>query len=165
MFIILEMFHEFILNNNHIEKWVITAAHCTQGNYAKNLQIRIGSSKYSSGGIVIKVKNIIQHEDFDFSNIDYDYSLLELSESIKFTNQTNKIALPEQDEVVDDNSLCLVSGWGNTQSSSESREKLRAAYVPSVNQTECANAYQDFGGITPRMICAGYKKGGKDGKC
>lgn len=34
--------------------------------------------------------------------------------------------------------------------------------VPSVNQTECSKAYNNMGGITDRMICAGFKAGGKD---
>lgn len=37
------------------------------------------------------------------------------------------------------------------------------AEVPIVNQKVCINAYSSFGGITPRMICAGLlEQGGKD---
>lgn len=37
------------------------------------------------------------------------------------------------------------------------------AEVPLVNQQRCVEAYESFGGITPRMICAGFEKqGGKD---
>lgn len=49
---------------------------------------------------------------------------------------------------------------GNTHNSSESNEKLRAAVVPAANQNYCNTQYN--GRITPRMICAGYKEGGKD---
>lgn len=49
---------------------------------------------------------------------------------------------------------------GYTQNSNESRERLRAAIVPIANQDYCN---QQYGGmITPRMICAGFKEGGKD---
>lgn len=99
---------------------------------------------------------------FDFFTIDYDFSLLELATSLMFSDKIQPIALPTQDEQVDDNSLCFVSGWGNTKNAQETRDKLRAAYVPSVNQNECQKTYDRFGDITDRMICAGYKKGGKD---
>lgn len=49
---------------------------------------------------------------------------------------------------------------GNTQNSSESKEILRAAYVPIANQEYCNKQYS--GQITDRMICVGLEKGGKD---
>lgn len=49
---------------------------------------------------------------------------------------------------------------GNTQNSEESRASLRAAMVPVANQSYCNDRYN--GMITPRMICAGFKEGGKD---
>jgi trypsin len=144
------------------QNFVLTACHCTDGSSARDLQIRAGSEKYASGGVAIQVKRIIQHEKYNYFNIDYDFSLLELAETIQYSLQIQPIQLPEQDEPVEDDTLCLVSGWGNTQSAQEPRDKLRAAYVPSANQEECHEAYKAFGGITDRMICAGYKKGGKD---
>lgn len=144
------------------ENFVLTAAHCTSGQSASRLTIRAGSNLYRAGGVVVKVEQILQHEKFDYSTIDYDFSLLKLAEPLTFSDSIKPIALPSQDEVVDDDSLCIVTGWGNTQSSQESRDKLRAAYVPSVNHIECNSAYQTFGGVTDRMICAGYKSGGRD---
>lgn len=63
-------------------------------------------------------------------------------------------------ENIIDGQMLQVSGWGATQSSSESRTFLRAVIIPSVNQQECQTAYSSFGGITPRMFCAGFKNGG-----
>jgi trypsin len=122
----------------------------------------VGSSRYASGGEVVKVKRIVQHEKFNYNNIDFDFSLLELETTLKLGESKRVVALPKQDEVVEDGTLCEVSGWGNTQSFNESNSVLRAAFVPSVNQEDCDEAYADFGGITDRMICAGFKQGGKD---
>lgn len=126
---------------------------------AKDFKVRAGSELYRSGGVTISVKTIYQHEKFDYFNIDYDFSLLKLTEKLKFSDQIKPIALPSQDEPVADNTLCLVSGWGNTQNTQESREKLRGAYVPSVNQEKCQSSYSNFGGITDRMLCAGFQIG------
>lgn len=81
---------------------------------------------------------------------------------MEYSETIQAIALPEQDEPVDDDTLCYVTGWGNTQNSQESKEKLRAAFVPSVNQEKCAEAYRNFGSITDQMICAGFRKGQVD---
>lgn len=142
--------------------FILTAAHCTQSNEAKNLKIRAGSSKYMSGGVEIQVKTITQHPDFDYWTIDYDFSVLELEEDLEFSDKIAPIELPQQDEEVIDGILCFVTGWGNTQNSDESRTILRGAFVPSVAQESCLNAYGGFGEITDRMICAGYAAGGKD---
>lgn len=85
-----------------------------------------------------------------------------MEEPIIQNERETPIKLPEQDEKIEDGDMCLVSGWGNTQDTSESRNFLRAAKVPVVNQEECSKAYSAYGGITPRMICAGLEKGGKD---
>lgn len=138
------------------------SAHCTYGNKATNFKVRAGSSFYREGGITIQVEKIIQHENFNYYDIDFDFSVLKLSESLEYTENIKQIALPEQDEEVEDDTLCFVSGWGTTHSSNQSREKLRAAYVPSVNQEFCTEAYKNFGPITDQMICAGFKRGQVD---
>ena len=124
--------------------------------------MRIGSSEYSQGGDLLQVHKIHQHENYSPSNIDYDYSILELATEIEFDETKQPINLPEPDESVDDGTLLDVSGWGNTQNSLESNKILRQAVVPKVNQSDCDEAYVMYGGITDRMICAGYEEGGKD---
>lgn len=109
-----------------------------------------------------KVKRIVQHKGFNEDTIDYDYSLLELEKSIEFNDQAKPVVLAGSAEAVTDNTTCLVTGWGLTQSNSESRQKLRGAEVPIFNQEKCERAYKRYGGITARMICAGFDKGGKD---
>lgn len=144
------------------QNFVLTAAHCTDRNTAKNLMIRAGSDLYKSGGIMVQVAEIHQNPLFNRQTVDYDYSILKLAESLTYSSQISPIGLPAQDEDVEDDTICFVSGWGTTQSSSESRDKLRGALVPKTNQKRCDKAYGIFGGITDRMICAGFQKGQVD---
>lgn len=110
---------------------------------------------------MVSVKKIIRHENYNPYIIDYDFSLLELTEPLKLTESVQVVPLPEQDTEVPTGGACSVSGWGNTQAIGEGREQLRVAIVPVVGQSDCEAAYQGFT-ISPRMICAGYKEGGKD---
>lgn len=93
-------------------------------------------------------------------DIDYDFSLLELEESIQFNEKTQPITLVDKEQVLNDNTMCLVTGWGDTLSLTEKNAKLRGAEVPIYNQNKCMEAYN--GAITPRMMCAGLELGGKD---
>ncbi|XP_052899024.1 trypsin-1-like [Anopheles moucheti] len=143
-------------------KWVLTAAHCTDGSSPSSLTVRVGSSEHASGGKVAHVAHVLQHPSYDGSTTDFDYSLLELKDELTFSDEVQPVALPEQDEAVKDGTMTTVSGWGNTQSADESNDVLRAANVPTVSQKKCNKAYKQFGGVTDRMLCAGYQKGGKD---
>ncbi|XP_055316131.1 trypsin-4-like [Sitodiplosis mosellana] len=143
-------------------EWVLTAAHCasSSGSYS----VRVGSSRHASGGSIIKVKKVYQHEKYNPSITDFDFSLLELAEPLTFGNAIKSIALPNEDIKIADGIDALVSGWGATHNSSESNAVLRAAYVPIANQEYCDEQYRKSSGrpITDQMICAGYEQGGKD---
>lgn len=105
----------------------------------------------------------MQHHLFNYSSIDYDFSMLKLSEPLNFSSSVQPIKMASVADRIRDGTLCLVTGWGNTKNASESRENLRGTEVPIVNQKQCSNAYARYGGVTSRMLCAGYEKGGKDG--
>jgi len=145
------------------KKWVLTAAHCTDGQNPNYLTVRVGSTTHAANGTIINISRIVQHANFSFYNIDYDFSLLELETDLTFDSTTKPIKLPRQGKEYPDNTPCLVAGWGNTQNALEPRDRLRAAIVPTVNQQTCYDAYNAFGGVTDRMICAGlYPDGGRD---
>lgn len=107
------------------------------------------------------MKSYIRHENFERATIDWDYALLHVEQSIRFSEVAKPIRLISPQQRVPDRSVCLVSGWGNTQSS-ESSSILHGAEVPIVNQQVCTNAYRHTGTITDRMLCAGLDQGGKD---
>lgn len=112
---------------------------------------------------MIQVKEIHQHSDYKSTNFDYDYSLLRLKEKIIFDNTRRSVPLPEKNEVIEDETFCSASGWGDTYNSSESMYELRQVLVPTWNCAKCVDAYRNHPvQVTPRMICAGYEKGGKD---
>lgn len=82
-----------------------------------------------------------------------------------FSNKVKAIALPNvHDTEIADGTLCFISGWGDTMNSMESNLILRSAAVPIVNRSECQRSYIGISNITPRMICAGFKEGGRDGE-
>lgn len=146
----------------------------------------MGSNENASGGLVYAVKRILRHENFEPSTIDWDYALVELEQSIRFSEAVKPIRLIGIQQSVQDHMIALVTGthlhgfllviepfstvltalfligWGSTLSS-ESNRILHGAEIPIINQQACANAYRRAGTITPRMMCAGLlDQGGKD---
>lgn len=133
-----------------------------RGRSAERLKIRVGSSEYSKGGELIQVAEIVQHKNFSYSNVDYDYALLKLAQQIQLDATKKVVALPNATDEFLDGDMCFVTGWGDTLNGNESRAWLRQVEVPIYNQSECATKYKAYGGITDRMICAGYGAGGRD---
>ncbi|XP_055596182.1 trypsin 5G1-like [Uranotaenia lowii] len=145
--------------------WVLTAGHCCASSDRPSFSIRAGSSNNYQGGREVRVRRSIRHPNYGSTRrFDYDFALLELAEGLSFTHSVQAIKLPRQGERVVAGAMCLLSGWGNTQNYLDDQSILRAANLPTVGYDDCDQAYYWQGGISPRMICAGYWNGGK-GSC
>ncbi|XP_062561126.1 trypsin-1-like isoform X1 [Armigeres subalbatus] len=126
---------------------------------AKNLVIRAESSFHDSGGVILRVADIIKHENFDpDQSKDYDYGLIQLSRSFGRAVVANLKNGPRRFQP---SVLCQVMGWGRT-SHSEVSKRVQSIAVPVVKQSVCRAAYTWVDTITPRMLCAGYSTGSKD---
>nr|AAT66248.1 trypsin precursor [Mayetiola destructor]AAW21245.1 digestive serine protease I [Mayetiola destructor] len=147
------------------KKWILTAAHCTTTSLVKSdperVLIKSGTSLHRDG-TKSKVKRIINHPKWDATTVDYDFSLLELETELELDETRKVIKLANNRYRYRDGTMCLVTGWGDTHKSNESTDKLRGIEVPIYPQEKCKKAYLKQGGITDRMICAGFQKGGKD---
>lgn len=149
------------------ENWILTAAHCIKHieNSPSQMKVRVGSSTHRNGGVIHHIQRAISHSDYNCRTIDYDFGLIKLKDKLEFNESVQPITLPNFDDTFEDDTNCLVTGWGHTKNPNESSLYLRGAEVRIVNQTLCSKAYSLFNGITQRMICAGnYEQGGKDCK-
>lgn len=84
---------------------------------------------------------IIQHKKYDKETGDYDFSLLKLTEKIKFKNTAQPIALPAQTYKIKDDKLCLVTGWGDTTFGGKQSTQLLGAKIPVLDKRKCINTY------------------------
>lgn len=96
---------------------------------------------------------------------DFDFGLIQLQNSLNFSDSVQPIQLPDIDDIIADNTTCMVSGWGNTELFKQGGIQLQAIQIPILNQEKCFDAYKGLRKITSRMVCAGYyDEGGKDSK-
>lgn len=56
----------------------------------------------------------------------------------------------------------VVTGWGRLLNDGTSPLQLQQVQVSVMDYDECDRAYLGYGGLTPRMLCAGVPAGGKD---
>jgi len=110
-----------------------------------------------------KVVQMINHPLFT-TKYDYDVSLLKLDRKIELTdpNAPTPICLPpiNYNETFEDE-LATVSGWGlSHQDAGGTTRLLQKLTVPVIPLKKCQK-WMPYN-LTPRMLCAGYEKGGKD---
>ncbi|XP_076008777.1 trypsin-1-like [Genypterus blacodes] len=84
--------------------------------------------------------------------------LIKLSKPATINNFVKPVALPTS--CAPAGTMCKVSGWGNTQSSTANGNKLQCLNIPILSDSDCKSSYP--GMITNSMFCAGYLAGGKD---
>ena len=63
--------------------------------------------------IVYHVAEVIEHENYSFTNNDNDVALLKLADPIRWNKHIVPICLPMYDAEVD--KTCYTTGWGNTK--------------------------------------------------
>lgn len=143
------------------EKYVVTAAHCTDGSATSALSVRSGTSLRNIGGTVIPVAKIIQNPQYNNRIIDYDISILELSMPLTLSKTEQPVKLPEMGKELAAGTEVTCTGWGAVREGGPGPAQLQAVTVPVVARDDCQKAYKNSN-ITERMICAGIPEGGKD---
>ncbi|KAL5341051.1 trypsin-like cysteine/serine peptidase domain-containing protein [Aspergillus crustosus] len=142
------------------EQYVVTAAHCTDGSSASELQIRAGSNSASSGGSLIDVAEINQNPAYDAASTDNDISVLTLAENLVFGAGIGAVDLASSDPSA--GTIVTTSGWGALSEGGDVSSTLQYVDIPVVGRSQCASAYSGFNDITEAMICAGEEEGGED---
>ncbi|XP_055378632.1 trypsin Blo t 3-like [Condylostylus longicornis] len=140
---------------------IITAAHCVVGREAKDLNIRAGSKNRESGGVVIKVKEIISAEEWNEQTIDNDIAIIVLAENLQYSNKIQPIELAKEEPKA--GKLAKISGWGLLKEGGrESPLILKAITIAIWDRNDCNILVGER--LTKNMICAGIKEGGQ-GPC
>ncbi|XP_070986084.1 uncharacterized protein [Oncorhynchus clarkii lewisi] len=139
------------------ENWVVSAAHCYKSRVEvrlgeHNIQVTEGSEQFISSS------RVIRHPNYSSYNIDNDIMLIKLSKPATLNTYVQPVALPSS--CAPAGTMCTVSGWGNTMSSTADSNKLQCLNIPILSYSDCNNSYP--GMITNAMFCAGYLEGGKD---
>ncbi|KAG7276221.1 hypothetical protein CRUP_004812 [Coryphaenoides rupestris] len=137
--------------------WVVSAAHCYKSRVEvrmgeHNIRVTEGTEQYISSS------RVIRHPKYSSYNIDNDIMLIKLSQPATLNQYVQTVALPNA--CAPAGTMCVVSGWGDTMSSTADKNKLQCLDLPILSQQDCSNSYP--GMITNSMFCAGYLAGGKD---
>uniref|UniRef100_A0A1B0DPI1 trypsin n=1 Tax=Phlebotomus papatasi TaxID=29031 RepID=A0A1B0DPI1_PHLPP len=146
--------------------YIITAGHCTYEFAVKKsdrFTIRAGSNFKYKGGVLVTVIKIIPHPKYRYGiSHDYDFTICKLIKPLELGKNIQAVKLPKQDEMLHNDSVFLISGWGMLGEKYHVSKVLRAVYVPIYPRHNCFTHYKAYDLVTSRMICAAYDEGGMD---
>ena len=139
------------------EDWVVTAAHCVQGDSPSSIEVVIGLHNVNgtTGQQTRDVDAIIIHPQYSGNSLDNDYALLHLTQPI---TDFEPIKLATSDSHDDEPVISTTMGWGATSSGGSSSAILLEVDVPI---DDSCGSYSNSS-ITNNMVCAGDSNGGED---
>ncbi|XP_053778491.1 atrial natriuretic peptide-converting enzyme isoform X3 [Desmodus rotundus] len=145
------------------KKWVLTVAHCFEGREnAAVWKVVFGINNLDHPSTFMQtrlVKTIILHPRYSRAVVDYDISIVELSEDINETSYVRPVCLPSAEQSLEPDTYCYITGWGHM--GNKMPFKLQEGEVRVISPEQC-RSYFDMKTITARMICAGYESGTVD---
>lgn len=169
------------------KRWVLTAAHCVRSQSVGNLVIRTGGHTLTRSSNSINshlerdylVEQIIMHSDFSrYENLtasqmkssaninNADIALLRLKHDIHWNELAWPVCFPNRDAGNFSGHDAIVIGWGKLNEKSEDfSNELQKVKLTIIDNKVCQNWFRQAGREMPiddRIICAGFKNGGKD---
>jgi trypsin len=148
---------------------IVTAAHCTEGLDARDIDVEAGSVQLRGADAQVRpVASIVEHEDYDPGTLHNDIALLVLDEPLQSSDLVAPVALPSptaEDDRTDGGDPAVVTGFGATdEDATQTSRVLLEGAVEIIDDESCIDDYGEGpDGITAdRMLCAGLEEGGVD---
>ncbi|VTJ72280.1 Hypothetical predicted protein [Marmota monax] len=148
------------------DRWVVTAAHCFQEDSMASpalWTVFLGKVRQNSrwpGEVSFKVSRLVLHPYHEEDSHDYDVALLQLDHPVVRSATVRPVCLPARSHLFEPGLRCWITGWGALREGGPTSNVLQKVDVQLVPQDLCGEAYHYQ--VTPRMLCAGYRKGQKD---
>ncbi|XP_069686150.1 venom protease-like [Periplaneta americana] len=155
---------------------VLTAGHCVYGwttLYAVRLgELELDNDQDGATPLDVPISRRIVHEDYEPKTLVNDIAILELRDEVNFTTLIRPICLPLAPEIRSKDFVGYypyIAGWGYTDPGTKEKSlKLMQVQMPVISQARCREQLEPFRGLNAtayvdnRILCAGYRKGGKD---
>lgn len=104
------------------------------------------------------VKTIVLHPRYSRAVVDYDISVVELSEDVDETSYVRPVCLPGSGQALEPDTYCYITGWGHMGNKSKSGAS-RARAFPCVPENHCVTSglWSQFPIFTLRSVATNGK--------
>uniref|UniRef100_A0A2K5PNH4 Transmembrane serine protease 13 n=1 Tax=Cebus imitator TaxID=2715852 RepID=A0A2K5PNH4_CEBIM len=147
-------------------QWVLTAAHCffvTREKILEGWKVYAGTSNLHRLPEAASIAEIIINSNYTDEQDDYDIALMRLSKPLPLSAHIHPACLPMHGQTFSLNETCWITGFGKTRETDDKTSPfLREVQVNLIDFKRCNDylVYDSY--LTPRMMCAGDLRGGRD---
>ncbi|KAM5316481.1 transmembrane protease serine 13 isoform 5-T5 [Glossophaga mutica] len=147
-------------------QWVLTAAHCffvTREKILEGWKVYAGTNNLHQLPEAASISQIIINGNYTDEQDDYDIALVRLSKPLTLSAHIHPACLPMYGQTFSLNETCWITGFGKTKETDEKTSPfLREVQVSLIDFRKCNDysVYDNY--LTPRMMCAGDLRGGRD---
>ncbi|XP_016060180.1 PREDICTED: transmembrane protease serine 13 [Miniopterus natalensis] len=147
-------------------QWVLTAAHCffvTREKILEGWKVYAGTNNLHQLPEAASISQIIINGNYTDEQDDYDIALMRLSKPLTLSAHIHPACLPMHGQTFSLNETCWITGFGKTKETDEKTSPfLREVQVGLIDFRKCNDylVYDSY--LTPRMMCAGDLRGGRD---
>ncbi|XP_075555293.1 uncharacterized protein LOC142587861 isoform X1 [Dermacentor variabilis] len=148
-------------------RWVLTAAHCFKQYSRHDVLVVLGKHSLvyrEDHEIVLSIRRLLVHPEFDNRTLDNDIALIELRAAIQYSSRLSPICLGDSqfiEQMVFHAAkpvLGFASGWGRVNIKGPRPENLQEVRLPVLSKQVCLESSPAAirKKITDNMFCAGY---------
>jgi len=147
--------------------WIMTAAHCVDGQTLGKVNVYIGIHDYHKPGRAaqqVQLEKITIHPGyFESSKHGFDIALLKAQAEIVFTDYIRPVCIPPPGVEFPPGTICITAGWGRLFDMGGLPNILHQVRVPLVAFNKCNENYPSNRLSQKSHVCAGNtEKGGVD---
>ncbi|MBD8511321.1 trypsin-like serine protease [Photobacterium sp. WH24] len=141
--------------------YVLTAAHCVDGDLPGDLAVKVGAHQYNgTDGLRANVSQIHIHPQYVRSTLSYDIAVLKLDNDVNAP--AVDIATGSLHQYVIEGDDLRVAGVGRLSEGGISPTILQEVTVPLVSDHVCQQSGGSYQNVGIDNFCAGYPQGQKD---
>ncbi|KAM6980840.1 elastase-1-like [Aplochiton taeniatus] len=138
--------------------WVMTAAHCVDS--ARTWRVILGEhdlNRSEGSEQIMTVNRVYVHPGWNSNSVasGSDIALLQLSSSATLNSKVQLGSLPPSGQILPNNNLCYITGWGRTSTGGPLSAQLKQAYLPLVDHRTCTSSGWWGSTVKNTMVCAG----------
>ncbi|MDW1659695.1 trypsin-like serine protease [Vibrio sp. Vb2658] len=142
--------------------YVLTAAHCVEGDSPNQIAVKIGGVVYNgSDGVRANVSEIHMHPAYRRATLSHDLAVLKL-DSVPQGVSSVEIANGSLTQYASIGDWLSVAGLGRTSEGGSSPSRLQEVDVPLVSDMTCRQAGGNYTTVGEVSFCAGIPQGGID---
>ncbi|GJQ80487.1 hypothetical protein Trydic_g12382 [Trypoxylus dichotomus] len=134
--------------------WILTAAHCVDGEIASGIIAVVGTNMLGSGGTIVQAQRIVLHPDFNNTGFKpNDIAMIRLTSALSYSSAVAPVTLGMEYQST---TYVTMIGWGSNSKRGPLSNRLQQFSTQILTQTECMRAWLN---VTKKQICTKVELG------